>query len=108
MDGSALYLSVALLFLAQINNLQLGVGEIVTIGYDTLFCVTRRGFHYIYIIIIITLFSLFVSPFLCFLFFFLVFRIVSRNPIIVLATLQSVRPCSSEAFDFETSADLDI
>ncbi|XP_050428088.1 excitatory amino acid transporter isoform X2 [Adelges cooleyi] len=32
MDGSALYLSVALLFLAQINNLQLGVGEIFTIG----------------------------------------------------------------------------
>jgi Na+/H+-dicarboxylate symporter len=33
MDGSALYLSVALLFLAQINNLQLGIGEIITIGY---------------------------------------------------------------------------
>ncbi|XP_025420081.1 excitatory amino acid transporter 2 isoform X2 [Sipha flava] len=32
MDGSALYLSVALLFLAQINNLQLGIGEIITIG----------------------------------------------------------------------------
>uniref|UniRef100_A0A2S2P1S6 Amino acid transporter n=2 Tax=Schizaphis graminum TaxID=13262 RepID=A0A2S2P1S6_SCHGA len=32
MDGSALYLSVALLFLAQINNLQLGIGEIFTIG----------------------------------------------------------------------------
>lgn len=35
MDGSALYLSVALLFLAQIHNMQLGVGEVFTIGYDT-------------------------------------------------------------------------
>lgn len=34
MDGSALYLTVALLFLAQINNVALGLGEIVTIGYD--------------------------------------------------------------------------
>ncbi|XP_050526465.1 excitatory amino acid transporter 2 isoform X2 [Daktulosphaira vitifoliae] len=32
MDGSALYLSVALLFLAQINNITLGIGEIFTIG----------------------------------------------------------------------------
>ncbi|VVC37699.1 Hypothetical protein CINCED_3A000333 [Cinara cedri] len=32
MDGSALYLSIALLFLAQINNLQLGIGDIFTIG----------------------------------------------------------------------------
>lgn len=34
MDGSALYLTVALLFLAQINNVVLGLGELVTIGYD--------------------------------------------------------------------------
>jgi len=34
MDGSALYLSVALLFLAQIHNMQLGIGDIFTIGYD--------------------------------------------------------------------------
>jgi len=32
MDGSALYLSVALLFLAQIHNMQLGIGDIFTIG----------------------------------------------------------------------------
>lgn len=36
MDGSALYLSVALLFLAQINNLDLDYGQIITLGYDTL------------------------------------------------------------------------
>lgn len=44
MDGSALYLSVALLFLAQINNLQLGIGEIFTIGYDI------KSFYNTYII----------------------------------------------------------
>lgn len=42
MDGSALYLSVALLFLAQINNLQLGIGDIFTIGYAI------KGFYDIY------------------------------------------------------------
>lgn len=44
MDGSALYLSVALLFLAQIHNMQLGIGEIFTIGYDT----TPISYYYYY------------------------------------------------------------
>lgn len=42
MDGSALYLSVALLFLAQIHNMELAFGEVFTIGYDT----TPTSYYY--------------------------------------------------------------
>uniref|UniRef100_A0A8D8QCT6 Amino acid transporter n=1 Tax=Cacopsylla melanoneura TaxID=428564 RepID=A0A8D8QCT6_9HEMI len=37
MDGSALYLPCAVIFIAQINNIYLGFGEIVTIGLACLF-----------------------------------------------------------------------
>lgn len=35
MDGTALYEAVAALFIAQVNNMSMSFGQIVTIRYDT-------------------------------------------------------------------------
>lgn len=34
MDGTALYEAVAAIFIAQMNGIQLGMGDIITVRYD--------------------------------------------------------------------------
>lgn len=41
MDGTALYEAVASIFIAQVNNMELGVGEIIIIRYDAMQTVNK-------------------------------------------------------------------